>query len=267
MSDADSIDQIIQHGAITTFLQPIVHTRKHNVWGYEALSRGPLLSRLRRPENLAKCAVAAGLHLEFECSCIDIALRNFSTLPLDGRLFVNVSYETLDRYDIFEPAIIASLSEYQIDPQRVVLELTEHSPIRHINRLKTAVENLRRIGFSIALDDLGAGYSSLRLWSQLDPDYVKFDRHFIYNIENDAVKQRFVHSLVNLARNQGCRVIAEGVQTRGEAQWLAETQIRLMQGYYFSRPRIRPTRINATRFPSYYVNHSAETDAVSRMAR
>ena len=267
MSDDESIQYILERGALTTFLQPIVHARKHCVWGFEALTRGPLLSSLRTPENLIQQAAALGLQLEFECLCIKTALRNFSKLSVNGRLFINASYQTLEQYQLLESSILSAVYQYAINPRRIVLELTEYSPIHNINALKRAVTKLHRIGFSVALDDLGAGHSSLQLWSQLDPDYVKLDRHFIHNIESDPIKQRFVRSLVDLARNQGCRIIAEGVQTCEEAQWLAEVQVRLMQGYYFARPRIHPMPIDPDRFPTYYANHAVESNNVRRLAR
>lgn len=249
MINPDCIRNIITQSAITTFLQPIVHIEDRCIWGYEALSRGPIINGLRAPSDLAKLAEAAGIHSEFECACIFSAMSNFKAVDLDGRLFVNMSYETLCKYEQLEPTIYQAITQHEFDPTRIVIELTEHSPTHDIERLKGVVAYLRAKGFAIALDDLGAGYSSLKLWSELNPDYIKFDRYFIDKIESDTVKQRFVRTLTDLARSQGCQVIAEGVQTRREAEWLSKMQVTLMQGFYFALPKIHPFSLDLTRIP------------------
>jgi len=99
----------------------------------------------------------------------------------------------------------------------------------------------RNMGFEIALDDLGAGYSGLRLWSELLPEYVKIDSHFINDINNDPVKFNFVKSIQNIASSLHCHVIAEGIETENEFKAIAELGITHAQGYYFARPAFIPT--------------------------
>src|SRR5690606_38719081 len=95
---------------------------------------------------------------------------------------------------------------------KVVIELTEQMPTDDFELLDTALHHYRNMGFSIALDDLGAGYSSLRMWSELRPDYVKIDRYFIDGIHRDAVKRGFVESILKIARASQAQVIAEGIE-------------------------------------------------------
>lgn len=104
------------------------------------------------------------------------------------------------------------LREYGIAPSQIVIELTEQAPTDDFQLLQTALHHYRDMGFSIALDDLGAGYSSLRLWSELRPDYVKIDRHFIDGIHQDALKREFVGSILQIARASRAQVIAEGIE-------------------------------------------------------
>ncbi|MEN0105919.1 MAG: bifunctional diguanylate cyclase/phosphodiesterase, partial [Pseudomonas sp.] len=108
--------------------------------------------------------------------------------------------------------------------------------------LYTALHHYRAMGFSIALDDLGAGYSSLRLWSELRPDYVKIDRHFIDGIHQDAVKREFVGSILQMAKASRAQVIAEGIELVEELTVLAEMGVDLLQGYLLSRPQEKPPR-------------------------
>jgi diguanylate cyclase (GGDEF)-like protein len=107
------------------------------------------------------------------------------------------------------------------------------------------------MGFEIAIDDLGAGYAGLRMWSELRPDYVKIDRHFMQDIHEDRVKQEFVRSIQDIARSLKCRVIAEGVETADELRVVNQLGLDLLQGYYFARPsHSPPTQLNEQLFNS-----------------
>jgi diguanylate cyclase (GGDEF)-like protein len=124
----------------------------------------------------------------------------------------------------------------------VVIELTEQTPTDDFQLLHNALHHYRAMGFSIALDDLGAGYSSLRLWSELRPDYVKIDRHFIDGIHMDAVKREFVGSILQIARASRAQVIAEGIELVEELAVLSDMGVDLVQGYLLCRPQELPPR-------------------------
>lgn len=97
------------------------------------------------------------------------------------------------------------------------------------------------MGFSIAIDDLGAGYAGLRTWSELKPEFVKLDRHFMQNIHNDPQKKQFVQSMIDIAQGIGCQVIGEGVEVRNEYLTAQSMQMHFAQGYYFARPSAQPS--------------------------
>ena len=100
---------------------------------------------------------------------------------------------------------------------RVIIELTESHPVYDYHQLKEAVTHCRRLGFQIAIDDLGEGFSSLRLWSEVRPDFVKIDMHFIQEIQLDPMKRQFVRSIQEIAQQSGCKVIAEGTPSQLKA--------------------------------------------------
>lgn len=108
--------------------------------------------------------------------------------------------------------------------------------------MRRAVKHYQAEGFSIALDDLGSGYSSLRLWSEVHPDFVKIDRHFINGIEKDRVKRDFVRSIIDIARSVNSQVIAEGIETLQEFETLSELGVDYLQGYYFAKPSPIPAQ-------------------------
>lgn len=237
-----ALGQILAHGDLNSLFQPIISLSERRILGYEALTRGPSNSPLHSPVTLFAVARHAGRLSELEMACRKRACTRFHELKLDGKLFLNVSPESL-----LDPAhqpgrTLQLLQSFGIPPSQVVIELTEHAPTEDFGLLDTALHHYRAMGFSIALDDLGAGYSSLRLWSELRPDYVKIDRHFIDGIHQDAVKREFVGSILKMAKASRAQVIAEGIELPEELAVLAEMGLDLVQGYLLCRPQEQPPR-------------------------
>jgi EAL domain-containing protein (putative c-di-GMP-specific phosphodiesterase class I)/GGDEF domain-containing protein len=237
-----ALDHILAHGDLHSLFQPIVSLSERRILGYEALTRGPSNSPLHSPVNLFGVARHAGRLSELELACRKSACRAFSEQELEGKLFLNVSPDSLLEPTHQPGRTLKLLQDYGIAPSRVVIELTEQSPTEDFSLLYTALHHYRAMGFSIALDDLGAGYSSLRLWSELRPDYVKIDRHFIDGIHQDAVKREFVGSILQMAKASRAQVIAEGIELAEELTVLAEMGVDLLQGYLLSRPQEKPPR-------------------------
>ena len=235
-----ALTSIINQGGLHSLFQPIVSLSERRIVGYEALSRGPSNSPLHSPINLFGVARQAGRLSELEIACRESACRRFSEQRLPGKLFLNVSPESLLEA-MHRPGLTLQLLEtFGISPSQVVIELTEQTPTDDFQLLFNALHHYRSMGFSIALDDLGAGYSSLRLWSELRPDYVKIDRHFIDGIHQDAVKREFVGSILQIARTSRALVIAEGIELVEELAVLSEMGVDLVQGYLLCRPQEHP---------------------------
>lgn len=239
-----SIDllQIIEQQKINTFFQPIIGARGQSIFAYEALSRGPADSLYCSPVHLFEEAKRQKQLFALEAVCRSRAIENFTRQKLTGKLFLNVSPETLLQSDHHSGLTLDLLQNYDLKPEQVVIEITEHSPTHDYELMRAAVEHYQGEGFSIAIDDLGAGYSSLRLWSELKPEYVKIDRHFVSGIESDKVKRDFVRSITEIARAVNSQVIAEGIETRQEFETLSEINVDYLQGYYFARPNPQPVR-------------------------
>lgn len=237
---ASALHLILAHGDLNTLFQPILCFSEQRFLGYEALTRGPSNSSLHAPLPLFSAARHAGRLTELEQLCRKKACQRFQKLGLDGRLFLNVSPEALLDPRHQHGITIRLLQELGIAPQRVVIELTEQTPIEDFALLDAALHHYRAMGFAIALDDLGAGYSSLRLWSELRPDYVKIDRHFIDGIHLDPIKREFVGSILQMARASCAEVIAEGIECVEELETLVDMGVDLLQGYLFARPAEQP---------------------------
>jgi len=236
----NELTKIINGKQLTPHFQPIVSLSQKKIMGYEALIRGPSDSPLHSPFNLFDTAERFDLSTKLEYICREVTLRRYASLDLKEKLFVNVSPSVLLQPDFKKGETLKLLDQFGIDPRRIVIELTEHQPTDDFQLMLEAVTHYRRMGFEIAIDDLGAGYSGLRLWSELQPEYVKIDMHFIQGIHNDPVKLNFVRSIQNIASSLNCNVIAEGIETEDEYKAVEQLGITHAQGYYFARPTAIP---------------------------
>ncbi|MFV3288075.1 EAL domain-containing protein [Pseudomonas sp. NY11955] len=232
-----ALSAILAQRSIHSLFQPIMCLSEQRVFGHEALSRGPSNSPLHAPLNLFTIARQAGRLTELEAACRESACRRFSEQQLQGKLFLNISPESLLEPHYPSGLTLKLLEQVGLPPSRVVIELTEHTPTDDFQLLSNALHHYRAMGFSIAIDDLGAGYSSLRLWSELRPEYVKIDRHFIDGIHRDPLKREFVGSILQIARASKAQVIAEGIELAQELAVLREMGVDLVQGYLLGRPQ------------------------------
>ncbi|TAK62899.1 bifunctional diguanylate cyclase/phosphodiesterase [Methylobacter sp.] len=234
---------------LTPHFQPIVSIYHKNIMGYEALIRGPSDSPLHSPFNLFDTAERFDLSAKLEYICREVTIKRYASLNIKEKLFINVSPSVLLQPDFKKGETLKLLEQFGVDPRSIVIELTEHQPTDDFPLMLEAVTHYRKMGFEIAIDDLGAGYSGLRLWSELQPEFVKIDMHFIQGIHNDPVKLNFVRSIQNIASSLNCSVIAEGIETEDEFKAVEQLGITHAQGYYFARPAAAPLgKVNKSLF-------------------
>lgn len=236
------LTRIIEERSLSARFQPIIQMEDGQILGYEGLIRGPSDSPLHSPLNLFQAAEEHGLRVTIEHLCRRIVLEQFKALQLPGKLFLNVSPECLLRRDARHGETLDYIHEIGINPERVIIELTEYQPTHDYSLLYEAVLHYRTMGFEIAIDDLGEGFSSLRLWSELQPEFVKIDMHFIQGIDKDAVKRQFVRSIQSIAEKSGSRVVAEGIETQAELTTLLELGVACGQGYHIAKPHANPAK-------------------------
>lgn len=240
--DDEQLADILAKARLQPVFQPIVDISRQCIHGYEALIRGPADSPLQAPRELFAVAVACGRLVELDLLCRKLAIERFVQLDLPGKLFLNIIPHTIIEHDFRGGVTLGFLEAAGLSPQRVVIELTEHEPIDDYGPVCEAVAHYREMGFQVALDDLGAGYSSLRHWSEIRPDFVKLDRHFVSGIDACGAKREFLRTILDTARTLNCRLIAEGIETEAEHQalWEIDRSLSLLQGFYFARPSAHP---------------------------
>jgi len=224
------LEEILAHSLLYPVFQPIVDLRNGALIGYEGLIRGPQDTPLHSPVLLFKLARLCGLGLQLENRCSEVILKKFVELELPGRIFLNISPECLCKAGLEKSERLASLQQIGLAPQRIILELTENQATCDYEEMREVLRQCRALGFQIAIDDLGEGFSSLRLWSEIKPEYVKIDMHFIQGIDRDPVKLQFVQSIQQIAAKSGTITIAEGIESPGELRLIQELGISCGQG-------------------------------------
>jgi EAL domain-containing protein (putative c-di-GMP-specific phosphodiesterase class I) len=210
--------------------QPIVSLSTKTVFGYEALLRSSEPS-LPHPTDVLEAAERLGATKRLGRAVRAFAAQRGSQLEHDWLLFVNLHPSELLDPDLTDPSsLLMSMAS------RVVLEITERAPLSSLEEVRERCSELRRLGFRIAVDDLGAGYAGLTSFAILDPDIVKVDMNLVRGIEGSAIKRRLVSSVLSLFREMDMLLVAEGVETPAERDVLANMGCDLFQGFLFARP-------------------------------
>ena len=152
------------------------------------------------------------------------------------QLAVNVGAHQLGSTE-FATIVEETLAGTGADPNRLVLELTEHVMLADIDAVVGTMQRLKALGVRFALDDFGTGYSSLSYLKRLPFDTLKIDQSFVHDIETDPNDREIVQTIMNIARSMKISVIAEGVETPMQALLLRQFGCHIFQGYYFAKPQ------------------------------
>jgi EAL domain-containing protein (putative c-di-GMP-specific phosphodiesterase class I) len=219
------VDPVVAAGGPAVLLQPIVELATGRRAGAEALSRLPHEWAMP-PDVFFAEAHEVGQGDELEILALRRAATHLAAVP--GYVAINVSPSTLLTHECQD-----ALSRLPLD--RVVLELSEHQQVADYDQLKGVLAPLRAGGMRLAVDDVGAGFSSLRHIVLTQPDVIKLDRSLITGVTGDPVLRVLVQSLSALATGTGATVVAEGVETAADATTLAGLGVAHGQGWYFGR--------------------------------
>ncbi|HXZ47492.1 MAG TPA: GGDEF domain-containing protein [Usitatibacter sp.] len=234
------LHRILEQKSLATVFQPIFGFREGRMTGYEALVRGPRGSLVHTPAELFAAAQEEGLGTELNLLCVEQMLRAFAASGLDGSLFLNVSPQLIVQGTHDQERAARFMERVGVDAARVVIELTEDYPTADFRQVHESLMLYRSLGFRIAIDDLGEGFASLRLWSELRPEYVKADKHFVTGIADDPVKVQFLRAIQHIADNCGSLVIAEGIENAADFRVVKDIGIACGQGWFIGRPAEEP---------------------------
>jgi len=226
----NALDETITQGAFFAHYQPIVDPHAGRIFAFEALCR-PSHQAFPGPYHLFTAGERAGRIAE-----LGRAARKVTTAPLKDLPDGTLMFLNLHPLEINHGLLIEARSRLLPFAERTVFEVTESAMVSDTEALRRIVAELRQLGYRIALDDLGAGYSGLTTLTRLQPDFVKLDMGLIRGIKNNSRSARLIRHLLDFTEEEGVLVVAEGVETEEEARTVKELGVNLIQGYYYSKP-------------------------------
>lgn len=229
---------ILEGARLTTHYQPIVDMDQGSIMGYEALTRGPVNSTLEGPDVLFALSDSVHLSSELDALCLREAVKNARGFDPSKKLFLNSLSEGLEARGFKNGGLLEALGETPLQPRNLVLEISERTAIADFEVFGRDLAQIRRLGFLVAIDDVGTGYSSLQAISEVQPDFIKVDISLIKNIHRSLIKQELVRSLLQVAVSFGAKVIAEGIEIPEECRTLRRCGVRYGQGFFFARPAL-----------------------------
>jgi EAL domain-containing protein (putative c-di-GMP-specific phosphodiesterase class I) len=238
-ADSGWLVDMLAEERLTSHFQPLVAARDpQRIFAFEALLRGherdggvvgggPIMGQ----------AAAADMLFQVDLAARRSAVKAFGEQPANGRrVFINFAPTA-----IYDPAYclrttFRAVEAAGLTPDQVVFEVTESEDVGDLTSLTDVLGHYREAGFGVALDDLGSGYASLNLLHQLNPDFVKLDMDLIRDVDTQPHKAALAGKLLEAAQAMGIRSVAEGVETRGELQWVRDHGADLVQGFLIGRP-------------------------------
>ncbi|MEL7035160.1 MAG: EAL domain-containing protein [Cyanobacteria bacterium J06592_8] len=230
----------IERNELELYYQPQISLKTNTIISAEALLRWNHPIRSIIPPNIfIPIAEEIGLINEigewvFNQACYQLKKWQEQEIA-DFRISINISAIQFNRAN-FRQELINSLGRYSILPSQIELELTETQLIQDVGLAQQRLKSLKSLGFSVAIDDFGKGYSSLKYLQQLAFDTLKIDRFFVQNIDSHSSNAAIVIATINMAHALNLKVVAEGVETQQELNVLNQYQCDAIQGYLFSRP-------------------------------
>ena len=223
-----AIEQIISDNDISIYFQPIFSLKNNKVAGFESLARF-FTTPYKAPDVWFKEAKKVGLNEALEMLAIKNAVTNIAKFNNSTYIAINCSPS-----HILSGALENTLQN--IDCTRLVLEITEHSPISDYEKMRTALTPLRKRGLRLAIDDVGAGFSSFQHILELEADIIKLDISLTQNINTDDRKFLLAKALCGFAKAIDCTIVAEGIETEEELNSLRKLNVDSVQGYFIGRP-------------------------------
>ena len=230
------VQELLLGDQVRTVFQPVVDLRTGGVLGWEALSRGPSGTDQQAPLNMFEAASAADLVFELDRHCRHTALASAKALPPDAKLFINMFPSSMYDPDFQGTALIETIGKLGLGPGRIVLEISEKYAIENYTLFVEALKNFTDMGFEVAVDDIGAGYSGLEKIAHLNPRYLKLDMQLVKDIDVSYIRREMTRAVKNFAGKADAAVIAEGIEREGELEVVKEMGIEYGQGYLLGRP-------------------------------
>jgi EAL domain-containing protein (putative c-di-GMP-specific phosphodiesterase class I) len=222
--------------------QPIVDVQTRTVYAHEALVRGP------NGESAASVLAQVNEHnrYRFDQACRVKAIKAASELGIAQPISVNFLPNAIYKPELCIRTTLEAARVHGFPLERIIFEVTEGERIEDGPWFADILREYKRCGFKTAIDDFGAGYAGFKLLSDFQPDIIKIDMDLIRGVDQNKPRQAIVRSLVALCDDMRIQLVAEGIETTAERDFLQDAGIRYMQGYLFAKPAFRAVASVAT---------------------
>lgn len=238
---SEDLIYILDNNQLTTFFQPLVDIKNHSIFGYELLSRGIKEDgSIMSPNDMFSISRESELTFNLDRQARIASIKNAAKENITNKLFINFLPSVVYNPSVCLKTTIDLIYENNLNPENITFEVVETEDVKEIDHLVNILDFYRKQGFTVALDDLGSGYSSLNNLSKLYPDYIKIDMHIIRDIDKNKLNQEIFEALVSIANNIDISVLAEGVETQEELDFVTSKGADLVQGYIFGKPSASP---------------------------
>lgn len=227
-------EKVLKEQLVYILYQPIFSMKSSKIFGYEALSRFKLNTYYHRIDEVFKDAQKLGKLDQLESLVCQCAVDHFVSFSRNHMLFLNMEGTSL-RNERLLNQIVNSCEKSDVPLSHIVIELTEREVITNYQQVRNVMKPFRKKGLKFAIDDLGEGHSSLRSIIELEPDYIKMDRHLITNVHRNKLKQKMVSAIIQISQDFSY-VVAEGIEKEEELTMLKKLGLSLGQGFFLGRP-------------------------------
>ena len=234
--------KLLNEENITVYFQPIINIESNSILAFELLSRTNL-AYFANTEVLFRINSNYQSYNKLENLCFRKIVDVLKNKNLGTKYSVNFSSDYILHHLIDDANIKMIVNRKLLMPSDFIIEITERSQIRDTLRFKRIIDSLKKYGFKIAIDDVGSGYSTLGMISEIAPDYIKYDLKLIRDIDKMPVKKELLKSIIHFAHEQNLTLIAEGVETREEYETIKEMGVKYAQGFFFQKPTVEPEKV------------------------
>jgi EAL domain-containing protein (putative c-di-GMP-specific phosphodiesterase class I) len=212
--------------------QPIVDFAARTIFAHEALVRGPN----GESAGSVLAQVNDGNQYRFDQQCRRKAVAGAAALGMQEMLSINFLPNAVYRPEICIKSTFNAAREFDFPIERIIFEVTEGERVQDRAHLVNIFHEYRRFGFQTAIDDFGAGYAGLNLLAEYQPHIIKIDMDLVRDVDTNPARQAIVRGIAAICMALDIKVLAEGIETRAERDFLSSAGITLMQGYFFSMP-------------------------------
>lgn len=227
--------------------QPIVDVETRTVFAHEALVRGPA----GESAHSVLSQVNEHNRYRFDQACRVKALKHARELGVGGSVSINFLPNAIYKPELCIRTTLEAARVHGFPLDQIIFEVTEGERVEDGPWFAQILREYQRCGFRTAIDDFGAGFAGLKLLSDFQPDIIKIDMDLVRNIDASRPRQAIVRNLAHLCQDMGITLIAEGIETAAERDFVHGCGIRLMQGYLFAKPAFKAAaRVDPQAFPS-----------------